>query len=84
MGQRVPSAAKARMDLLTRLFPPPIRENKKILAQALRWLLVGLFIRLIFMPIAVHGDFLLINKGLNKFFQDGFCGDVPVDSLPGS
>lgn len=59
------------MDLLKRLFPASIRGNKEILAQALRWLLIGLFVRLVFMPIAVHTDFLLINKALHYFSVHG-------------
>lgn len=62
MGQEPRSYARRISDktrgFLCKLLPPSLRNKPVLQAQLTRWLLLGLLLRLVFMPFAAHNDYL--------------------------
>jgi len=52
--------------LLSKLIPPIYRQDPSVRRKIYQWLLIGLLIRLFFMPITVHGDLL------NVYYRSSF------------
>lgn len=71
------AAKEAAIYYLLKLIPKQYREQSTVLHSLFKWFLLGLFIRLLLMPFAFHGDllstyhrsYLLIFSGDMQFFN---------------
>ncbi|MCK4419460.1 hypothetical protein KAV79_06600, partial [Candidatus Aerophobetes bacterium] len=60
MFNRLKDSGKGMTELFSRLIPSVYRQDPAIKRSIYKWLLIGLLIRLTFMPIAMHFDLLSV------------------------
>lgn len=67
--------------LSNRLLPPLLRDQPALRLQLTRWLLLGLLLRLLFMPFAAHNDYLSEHLRAERIAFDGVVYPTRLEPL---